>query len=223
MSEFAIHGPDSTSRSQGGSRPAGVIRLGSDEHLRLFCLELLETHDPYRPAVIDWPKLAPEALERVTSLPIWNMAIQKEGFASTSVDTFARTISEPLLRQALEMDASEERRHKEVLSKLVSAYGIELEPEPPYESPNDPESAWLAIGYGECIDSFFAFGLFEAARRSGFFPSELVETFNPVIQEEGRGRELQPRRESTARKRATTLTSPPPAAAASVPSCARAQ
>jgi len=95
-------------------------------------------------------------------------------------------VKDPLLRRALEMDADEEARHKTVLSKLVEAYGIELAPEPDYPPPSDPEWGWLVTGYSECIDSFFAFGLFAAAKKSGFFPSELVETFEPVIQEEGR-------------------------------------
>ncbi|MGO4466344.1 ferritin-like domain-containing protein, partial [Pseudoduganella sp. RAF53_2] len=102
------------------------------------------------------------------------------------VRTFALTVQDPLLRRALDVVADEEARHQVVLSKLVEAYGIKLAPEPDYPPPDDPEWGWLVTGYSECIDSFFAFGLFAAAKRSGYFPAELVETFEPVIQEEGR-------------------------------------
>lgn len=164
----------------------GPLRIGSPEHLRMFCNMLLETHNPYKPSVIDWPALAPDALRRVTSLPIWDIAVQTEGRASVRVHSFADRQRDALLRSALEMDADEEARHKVVLSKLVEAYGITLAPEPEYLPPADAEWGWLVTGYSECIDSFAAFGLFAAAKDSGFFPAELVETFEPVIQEEGR-------------------------------------
>ena len=69
---------------------------------------------------------------------------------------------------------------------LVQAYEIVLASEPAYTEPHDPEWAYLITGFSECIDSFFAFGLFELAGRSGYFPPELVDTFEPVIQEEAR-------------------------------------
>ncbi|HUO53475.1 MAG TPA: hypothetical protein VMU18_01945 [Rhodoblastus sp.] len=181
----ALEASDFTMRNWKGEQ-AGPIRIGSPDHLRLFARMLLDTHNPYKPAVIDWPKLSPEALTRVTSLPIWDIAVQTEGRASIRVKTFAEGVKEPLLREALDMDAGEEARHKVVLSKLVEAYGIKLAPEPDYPAPKNALWAWLVTGYSECIDSFFAFGLFETARRSGYFPAELVETFEPVIQEEAR-------------------------------------
>ena len=164
----------------------GPVKIGSDAHKEMFCRMLLETHNPYKPAVIDWPPLEPDALERLTSLPIWDIAVQTEGRASIRVATFAATIKDTLLRETLDMDGGEEARHKIVLSKLVDAYGIRLAPEPAYPAPKDAEWAWMVTGFSECIDSFFAFGLFRSAQRSGYFPAELVETFEPVIQEEGR-------------------------------------
>jgi hypothetical protein len=164
----------------------GPIRLGSDAHKTLFCRTLLDTFNPYKPAVIDWPRLDSEARDRLVSLPIWDIAVQTEGRARLNVASYAAVTADPLLRKAIELNAFEEGRHKHVLSNLVAAYGIPLAPEPEYAVQGDPEWAFMVTGYSECIDSFFAFGLFETAKRSGFFPAELVDTFEPVIQEEAR-------------------------------------
>ena len=163
------------------------FRIGSDDHKRLFCRTLLDTFNPYKPAVLDWPKLDDEARARLVNLPIWDIAVQTEGKASLRVKSYAANVSrDEWLRRAVELNAFEEARHKHVLSNLVQAYGIVLEPEPEYVRPRDIEWAFMVTGFSECIDSFFAFGLFDLARRSGFFPEELVDTFEPVMQEEGR-------------------------------------
>ncbi|EGD59477.1 hypothetical protein Y88_1509 [Novosphingobium nitrogenifigens DSM 19370] len=154
--------------------------------MMLMSRMLLDTHDPYRPAVIDWPELDEETRNRIVSLPIWDIAVATEGRAGMNVKTYAEYIDEPLLKTAVEMDAYEEMRHKVVLHDMVQSYGIELQPEPEYKRPKDPEFAFMRTGYSECIDSFFGFGLFKIARDSGFFPPELVDTFEPVMREEGR-------------------------------------
>jgi hypothetical protein len=61
-----------------------------------------------------------------------------------------------------------------------------LAPEPAYVRPRDPEWAFMRSGYSECIDSFFGFGLFRLASETGFFPPALIDTFEPVMREEGR-------------------------------------
>jgi hypothetical protein len=169
-------------------RAAGVdpIAPGSEAHKIAFCRMLLDTHNRYKPAIMDWPVLEPEARDRLTGLPIWDIAVQTEGKARLRVVSYAETVSDPLLRKAIELDGFEEGRHKEVLSNLVEAYGIQLAPEPEYVRPRDTEWAFMVTGFSECIDSFFAFGLFDLAKRSGLFPPQLVDAFEPVMQEEGR-------------------------------------
>jgi hypothetical protein len=168
------------------SAVTGPLTPGSDAHRREMCRMFRETFNPYRPSVLEWPKLEPEALERIVSLPIWDIAVQTEGKARLRMAAYAATVDEPDVREAIALNAWEENRHKEVLSRMVAAYGISLASEAPYVYPKDTEWAYLVTGYSESIDSFFAFGLFEVARRSGLFPPELIDTFEPVMQEECR-------------------------------------
>ncbi|MBL8670958.1 MAG: ferritin-like domain-containing protein [Alphaproteobacteria bacterium] len=165
---------------------SGPIRVGSEEHKQLFCRMLLDTFNPYRPAVIAWPRLTEPELARLRSLPFWDMAIETEGNASLRMQAMSESCSDPIIREAIALNAYEEKRHKVVLHDMVSFYGIELAPEPAYLRPSDPQYFFLRTGIGECLDSFFAFGLFSLAKSSGFFPPALVEVFEPVIQEEAR-------------------------------------
>lgn len=169
-----------------GPAPDVRVELGSPEHKTLFCRTMLDTHDPYRPALIDWPVLEPETRNKIVSLPIWDIAVATEGRAGMNVKTYGEQISDPLLRDAIDMNAYEESRHKIVLADMVTFYGIVLQPEEEYKRPRDPEFAFMRTGFSECIDSFFGFGLFKVAADTGFFPEELIDTFEPVMREEGR-------------------------------------
>jgi hypothetical protein len=176
---------DRTSRHWTGTEP-GPLTPGTDAHMRAVSRMFRETFNPYKPSIIDWPVLDDEARDRLVNLPIWDIAVQTEGKARLRMLAYARDCERPDWHAAIELNGWEEGRHKAVLSNLVQAYGIQLEPEPVYVAPRDTEWAYLVTGFSECVDSFFAFGLFELAKRSGFFPPELVETFEPVMQEECR-------------------------------------
>jgi hypothetical protein len=162
------------------------LRPGTEAHKCAVGQMFRDTFNPYKPTIIDWPVLGPTERERLINLPIWDIAVQTEGKARIRMLSYAHSLTDPTWRAAIELNGWEEGRHKTVLSNLVEAYGIKLEAEPPYPAPKRTEWAYLVTGFSECIDSFFAFGLFAMAKNSGFFPPELVETFEPVMQEECR-------------------------------------
>jgi len=83
---------------------AGSIQPGSEQHKSLFCRMLLDTHNPYKPAVIDWPRLDREARDRLVSLPIWDIAVQTEGKARLRMQRYAASLPDAEWREALELN-----------------------------------------------------------------------------------------------------------------------
>src|SRR5262245_18599150 len=167
-------------------RMATTLKKGSQEHKELLCRTFIDTHDPFRPADIRWPDLDPEGLERLKSMPIWNEACRTEAATAVKVQSLADTERDPLLAEAISLQGYEEGRHAEVLMLLTRHYGIEVAPFPPAEVPKDPTRAFLRTGYGECLDSFFAFGLFRLGERAQLFPRALISIFETIMQEEAR-------------------------------------
>lgn len=162
------------------------LRVGSDEHKQLFCRVFVETHDPYRPSEIVWPALDAVGLARLKSLPVWDEATRTEAATAVKVQSLGRTEKDPELAQAISLQGYEEERHAEVLRLLTEHYGIARKPHPELPVPSDPRKAFLRTGYGECLDSFFAFGLFRIGADSRFFPDDITSVFERIMQEEAR-------------------------------------
>jgi len=160
--------------------------IGSEEHKRLFCETFIETHRPFEPADIRWPPLEAESLERLKALPVWDEAVRTEAETALKVQTLGAQEPDPVLAKAIALQGYEEGRHAAILTLLTRHYGIVVRPFPAPRPPADPVWAFLSTGYGECLDSFFAFGLFAIARRSEYFPTALTDIFDPILQEEAR-------------------------------------
>jgi hypothetical protein len=162
------------------------IRIGSEDHKRLFCRTFVETHDPFKPEEIAWPELDAESLARLKSLPVWNEAARTEAATAVKVQTLGRIEPDPVLAEAIALQGYEEGRHADVIQRLTRHYGIDVKPYPEPEVPRDPTWTFLRTGYGECLDSFFAFGLFSLGSGSGLFPTGIIAVFETIMQEEAR-------------------------------------
>ncbi|HSS44950.1 MAG TPA: ferritin-like domain-containing protein [Thermoanaerobaculia bacterium] len=162
------------------------IRIGSEAHKELFCTTFVETHRPFEPEEIVWPHLEAEALQRLRGLPVWSEAARTESETAIKVQTLGSAERDPVLSKAIALQGYEEGRHASVIGLLIRHYGISAEPFAQPQPPKNPVWTFMSVGYGECIDSFFAFGLFEIGRRSQLFPAALLDIFEPIVQEEAR-------------------------------------
>lgn len=160
------------------------IRIGSEEHKRLFCRTFIETHEDYDPADLPWPDLDAASLARLRAVPFWGTALQIERNAGYLLDNFAPTLPDPLIREAVGVQAFEENRHAKMIGTLVERYGLQAEIDDTLPLPT--KRAFIDFGYNECLDSFFGFGVFRLARQAGVLPAELISLFTRVLYEEAR-------------------------------------
>jgi hypothetical protein len=165
---------------------SNLLVIGSEEHKDLLCRVFIDTHDPFKPQEIRWPDLDAESLQRLKDMPVWNEATRTEAATAVKVQSLGDTEQDPLLAKAISLQGYEEGRHAEVLQLLTKHYGIPVQPFPPPEVPKDPTLAFLRTGYGECLDSFFAFGLFRLGADAELFPKALISVFETIMQEEAR-------------------------------------
>lgn len=101
------------------------------------------------------------------------------------VTAYAKTVTDPQIREALALQGVEEARHAELLAEMLHRYGVPVT-EKPLPSPKPAEREFIDFGYEECIDSFFGFGIFGLARKIQLFVPELTDIFEIVLLEEAR-------------------------------------
>jgi hypothetical protein len=162
------------------------MKIGSDQHKEAFCRSFIASHDGYEPGALPWPELDEAALGRLRAIPFWPEVLYTERRAGAIVDAYAATIADPLVREAVTLQAFEEARHADLLRLMIRRYGVAAEERPLEPLRPDLRRAFADFGYGECLDSFLGFGVFEIARRSGFLPESMFLIFDRLIHEETR-------------------------------------
>jgi hypothetical protein len=162
------------------------IAIGSEQHKELFCRVFIDTHDPYDPDRMDWPEVDAASLGRLRAMPFWHEAISTESDVARKVQRLAPLETDSLMREAIELQGYEEGRHSRLINNMLEHYAIPHQPVTEEPLSEDPVWDFTRVGYGECFDSFFAFGLYCLARDSGLFPRALLKTMEPIVQEEAR-------------------------------------
>jgi hypothetical protein len=167
-------------------RPQVIMKLGSQSHKELFCQSFLDSHLNYEPESLPWPELDGVMLERLRSIPFWWEALKTEQNAGRMVKAFAETIADPLIKQAVLLQAEEESRHGRLIRYLIDRYGIILEEPAITPLPDTIQTAFIDFGFSECLDSYFAFGMFGIAREARYLPDAFFRIFDPILNEEAR-------------------------------------
>ena len=162
------------------------MELGSHEHKELFCRFFIDTHRPFVPEELPWPDLNKATIEKLANFPIWDYAVHTERQVFNKLTAYSNEEPDPLLKEALALQAYEEGRHADILECFLNHYNIPFNQISDKPLPSNLEWCFMSTGAGECIDSFFAFGFLALSKRTNDYPLELIELMEPIVQEEAR-------------------------------------
>jgi hypothetical protein len=160
-------------------------RVGSIAHRDLFCQTFIATHKPFEPEQLPWPVLEPKHLELLRAFPFWSLARSMEQEADRMIAIFAKTVTDPVIREAIELQGYEEGRHGRLINTMLEHYKISVPAVPLSNMPVERDD-FVTFGFGECADSVIGFGGFALARQKQIFPKGLLDIFEQLLFEEAR-------------------------------------
>ena len=170
----------------GRKKKRPTMKIGSPEHRDTFCRHFMQTYTEFDPETLPWPELDEAALQRLKSVPFWEEVFYTERRAGAIVAEFIKTVTDPVMKEAVALQGFEEARHAKLIRVMIEKYGIDAAERPLEDVSDNVETRFKDFGFGECMDSFLGFGVFKIAMQSQFLPKEMFKIFETLMYEETR-------------------------------------
>jgi len=162
------------------------MKFGSYEQKKLFCRSFIDSHTSVSLEQLSWPKLDNLSLERLQRIPFWPDLLRQQQQTVSIVHSYAQTVRDPLMKEAIALLAEEEEGLAHQLKSMMEFYSIPTSGSPSMQLPSKIESAFINNGFEGCLDSFLGFGLFGVAQQAHYLPETLFQVFDSFLDEKAR-------------------------------------
>lgn len=160
------------------------MKVGSHAHKELFCGALQAAHQAYDPRKLHWPALNDEQKGLLAAVPVWAEALRDELSAGLFLQRAADRIRDPLIRDAIALQAYEELRHARILGEMLSHYGLDVPQIQPKAISDDFTQSFTTFGFIECADSFVGCGFVALVRSAQVLPGDFLTVVDRILDEE---------------------------------------
>lgn len=160
-------------------------KIGSYDSKKQFCRRFTEGYD-LESNLISWPKVDNSTLERLQRIPLWSRVLQSKRDAARIVGTFADTLSDSMIKEAIALQGQHEQRHCQALESFVQTYDIAASVPQATAISKNLEAAFIDLGFQKCLDALLGFGFYGLANETRAFPEELLQQFDRLLDEEAR-------------------------------------